>query len=344
MKQLEWLAISLSLAWWAAALLCRASTRDAAFLYLIPLLLCAGLLVRLGRGPRGALALGLNLVAAIWWSTIQPSNERDWQPDVAKPARMSIEGDAVKVHNVRNFHYRGEKEWDPHWETRSYHLSELRGMDLFLSKWGAPGIAHTILSFDFGADRYLSISIETRKEKGEEYSALRGFFRDYELYYVVADERDVIRLRTNFRGEDVSLFRLRTSPLASKNLFLDYARRINRLFEAPVFYNALTDNCTTAINTHIQAAGGEAFFDWRLLANAYADEMLYERRILATDLPLAELQQRSAVSQRARTCPDDGAFSECIRADLPNPRLPESQPLPWNADSRSVPGRDRPDS
>ncbi len=201
------------------------------------------------RPRRRALAgiLGAFVVVLVTWLAIPPSNERDWQPDVATLAFADIHGDRVIVHNVRNAEYRTETDYTVRLEDRALDLSKLRSLDLFLVHWGSPLIAHTIMSWGFEGDRYLAISIETRKEKGEQYSALRGFFRQYELVFVVADERDVVRLRTNVRGEDVHVYRLDAPPADARALLLRYLEEVNQLRERPQWYNALTDNCTTAI-------------------------------------------------------------------------------------------------
>ena len=147
-------------------------------------------------------ACGLAFVALlIWWSTIRPSNEGDWQADVARLARVEVRGEQLIVHNVRNFDYRTESDFTPRYVDRTYDLSALRGVDVFMSYWGSPAIAHTIMSWQFDNAPPLAISIETRKRKGQEYSAVKGFFKQYEIIYVVADERDVVGLRTNHRGE-----------------------------------------------------------------------------------------------------------------------------------------------
>jgi hypothetical protein len=154
--------------------------------------------------------LVLFVVVQAWWLGIEPSNDREWLVDVARPPSATFDGDLVTISNVRNFHYRSETDFDENWETRTYDLSQIRGLDIYLSYWGSPMIAHTIMSWDFADGQHLAVSIETRKEVGEEYSAILGFFRQFELYYVAADERDLIGLRTNHRGEDVYLYRMTT--------------------------------------------------------------------------------------------------------------------------------------
>jgi hypothetical protein len=261
------------------------------------------------------------IVVAVAWSTVRPRNDRDWQPDVAVLPHVDVDGDRLVVHGLRNFTYRSETDYDEHWETRTYDLSKLQRLDLFMSYWGSPAIAHTILSWQFSDGQHLAISIETRKERGESYSAILGFFRQYELYYVVADERDLVSLRTNFRGEDVYLYRLRTPLPAARALLLSYVARINELAKEPVFYNALTQNCTTTIRTHMANAGATVPFDWRYVVNGYADRMLYERGTLDTSIPFDEVRRRGDVVARGRAADAAPDFSARIREGVPTPPL-----------------------
>ena len=267
---------------------------------------------------RGLVLALLPVVAvALWWASIRPSNTRDWSPDVARTARAAFHGSSVTIQNVRNFKYRSETDYDQRWETRTYNLDRIRGVDLFLSFWGPTQIAHTIASWEFDDGQHLAISIETRKEKGESYSAVRGFFRQYELYYVVADERDLVGLRTNYRGEQVYLYRIRAPASQARALLVDYLNEVNRLMDHPRWYNALTQNCTTAIRGHAQNAGAGGRLDWRLLANGHLDQLLYERGQINTDLPFAGLRARSNITERAKAADDSPDFSIRIRQGLP---------------------------
>lgn len=261
------------------------------------------------------------LAIVVWWYTLQPSNDRDWQPDVAKLAWGEVQGDRLTVHNVRDFDYRSETDFTPRYEDRTYDLSKLRGVDIFMSYWGSPAIAHTIMSWEFEGSRPLAISIETRKSKGQEYSAIKGFFRHYEIIYVAADERDIVRLRTNYRGEDVYLYRLNVTPELGRALLMDYVESMNSLARTPEFYNALLDNCTTSIRHHVTRVVVNApSVDWRLLANGYGDEMLYERGTIDTRLPFAELREKSRITAKAKALDQDPDFSQGIRIGLPDPR------------------------
>ncbi len=266
---------------------------------------------------RGLLAfVGLFTLVVVWWLMIPPSNERDWQPDVAVLPYATFEGNRVTIHNVRNCDYRSETDFDVHHYERTYDLDNLRTADLFLIYWGSPMIAHTMFSFGFGGDDYLCVSIETRKEKGEDYSALKGFFRQYELTYVIADERDLVRLRTNYRGEDVYLYRLQTKPDIVRNVFLDYLKHANSLNQQAEWYNALTSNCTTNIRGHARPYAASPW-DWRILLNGRVDEMAYENGRLDRSLPFAELKARSHINERGKAADKDPAFSRRIREGLP---------------------------
>jgi hypothetical protein len=190
-------------------------------------------------------------------------------------------------------------------------------VDLYLVYWGSPNIAHTMMSFGFKGDQYVCISIETRKEVGEGYSTVKGFFKQYELTYVVADERDVVRLRTNYRHEDVYLYRL-NAPLEVKHkVFLDYLRSINSLKQQPEWYNALTSNCTSNIRGHTKPFNPNASWSWKLIINGYLDEFAYAKGTLNTSLPFPELKKRSHINPQAQAADNDPAFSRLIRVGLP---------------------------
>lgn len=282
----------------------------------------------LGLRPRwrGLIAFGILFAALVgWWRAIPARNDRDWIRDVRVTPTAELHGDRLTIHGVRNFSYRSETDWDERWEDRTYDLSKLQGLDLFMSYWGSPTIAHTIMSWEFADVPPLAISIETRKEQGESYSAVRGFFRQYELYYVVADERDVIALRTTHRGEQVFLYRLRTPPARARALLLSYVQAITDLAETPEWYNAFDQNCTTTIELHtrtLAADGGPApVWDWRLYLNGRLDELLYEQGVVNTTLPFPALRAASDITARARAAGDGQGFSERIRESLP-PRPP----------------------
>jgi len=251
-----------------------------------------------------------------WYFSLEPSNDRDWQADVAVLPYATVDGDFVTVHNIRNFDYRSELDYQPAYYDRRFDVSKLEGVDAVAVYWMGPAIAHVFVSFAFAGGDHLAVSIETRKEKGEAYSTVKGFFRQYELYYVVADERDVIRLRTNYRKdppEDVYVYRTRAPVENVRRLFLDYVREINSLRTHPEFYNTLTTNCTTNIWAHTLVNPGHPPFNWKILASGYVPEYLYESGRLDTSVPFAELQKRALVNARAQAADQAADFSRQIR-------------------------------
>ena len=317
---LVWLVLSVAALWAAGALYFDfpvSILRGPAALLLLLALVATAIFVR-GRLLKLAICLGGLALVTGWWLTIKPTNNRTWQPDVAHTAWAEINGDQVTVHNVRNCEYRTEDDFTPRWDTRTVRLSQITGMDLAITYWGSPWMAHPIVSFDFADALPLCFSIETRKSVGQEYSAVRGLYRQYTLIYVVADERDSIRVRSNYRhGEDVYLYRTLASPPEARERFLEYIQTINILRDHPRWYNAVTTNCTTSIRTQ-RPRNERAPWDWRILVNGKGDELLYERHLIATGgLPFSELKQRSWINKLARAADQDPDFSRLIRANLP---------------------------
>jgi hypothetical protein len=253
----------------------------------------------------------------VWWLTLSPTNDSDWQPDVAQKAWADIQGDEVTLHNVRNCDYRSETDYTPHWERRTVRISQITGIDLAVNYWGSPWIAHPIASFQFADAAPLCFSIETRKKLGQTYSTIGGVYRQYELIYIVADERDVIRVRTNYRKEDVYLYRTTTSPPHARERFLEYIHSLNALQNKPRWYNAVTTNCTTSIRTQ-HPRNERVPWDWCILLNGKGDELMYERHLIVTGgLPFVELKAGSLIDTRARAANHSPDFSKLIREGLP---------------------------
>ena len=257
----------------------------------------------------------------VWrWSAIEPSNDRDWQPEGARLASAEIAGDQVTLRNIRNFDYRTETDFTPAFYDRTFDLRRLDSVDLVAAYWMGPAIAHVFLSFGFEGKDYLAISIEARKERGEGYSSIAGFFRRYELQYVVADERDIIRVRTNYRRdppEDVYLYRLSGAREDAQRLLLAFLEKINRLTDRAEFYNTLITNCTTNIWLHSRVVPGRPPFSWKILVSGYTPRLLYDTGRLDTRLPFAELRRRSRINDLARAADKAEDFSRRIRAALP---------------------------
>ncbi len=280
---------------------------SAAFYYLL-----TALLMHPCRRCLLAWALAICMVGA-WYLSLQPRMSATWSDDVARLPHSQIEGDLVTVFDVRNFNYRSETEYDIAYDNRSYRLRDLQSVDLFVSYWGSPHIAHTVLSFSFSSGSPLAFSVETRKVRGQQYSALKGFFRTFELIYIAADERDVIRLRTNYRKEEVYRYRLRPTPEQMRALLLTYLGRLNSIYRQPEFYNALTSNCTTNIFFDMKSINPLLRFDWRMLANGHLDELLYERQHASADISLTQFRERAHINSRAQAADADPQFSARIR-------------------------------
>lgn len=261
------------------------------------------------------------VLVVIWWNAIAPSNSRDWQEDVAVLPRATIEADRVTLHNIRNFIYRSDTDYTARYYDKTFELARLSSVDLIAVYWMGDAIAHIMLSFGFGGTDYVAFSIETRKEKNEDYSTIRGFFKQYELIYIAGDERDLIRVRTDYRDpqEDVYVYRLRTPPEGARRLFLEYAEKINRLNDRPEFYNTLTTNCTTDVVALARALGSDMRYSWKVVLSGYAPEYAYELGKLDSSVPFAELRRRSLINPRAHAVGDDPAFSIKIRQGLPMP-------------------------
>lgn len=320
---LTWFFIALLNLWALAALLIDLPIRRLRY----PAVILYVVLVALGmfrvRGQARHMAVGVAgfVIVLAWWLSLKPSNNRPWQADVSQTPWAETNGDQVTIHNFRDCDYRAQFDYSCQWLDKRVALSQLRGIDVAVTYWGSPYIAHAIVSFQFGDD-YVAASIETRKEIGKGYSAVLGFFRQYELIYIFADERDVIRLRTNYRhNEDVYLYHTTAGPEWSRRLFLEYLRRANELHVHPEWYNAATSNCTTNIFQEMALTGelpqGSRRYDWRILLNGKADEMLYDGGNLAGDLPFAQLKEKAHINDVAHTVNEDPEFSRRIRIGRP---------------------------
>lgn len=288
---------------------------------LAPPVAALGVAWRLGTYPVLFVSAALFAGVLAWFLAIEPLNDRDWQPDVARLPYATFAGDRVTIHNIRDFAYRSEFDYTPRYYDRTVDLNDIRTLDIVSVYWTSDLIAHLFLSFGFEGGERIAISIETRKEKSESYSTLAGFFRQYELVYVVGSERDLIGLRTNYREprEDVYVYRTRATPLAARRMFLDYLKSINGLLEHPEFYNTLTSNCTTVLAMHTHANPRPMPTSWKILASGRFAEYAYELGYLDDSMPFRELRARAHVNARANAAGTADDFSTQIRAGLPVP-------------------------
>lgn len=313
--------------WGAAALWFRAPAAPLLILALAAATLGSLVLLWRAASPAEARRPGLVLLAVFgallaWWTAIAARGDRDWIAPLARQPALTVSGDMLRVDDLRDFRWSraadgvglgsGEAVAEERWTTRTYDLSALRGVDLFFSYWTGPDIAHLVVSFDFTGEAPLAFSIEIRRERGEAYSALAGFFRSYELTIVAADERDVIRLRTDVWREDVRLYRLQVAPESARRLLLAFAREANSLRERPRWYDTLTANCVTVAFRIAREVWPDLRFDRRILFPGHAPEYAYEIGALGRDEPFAEIARRAAISEAARAATDE-RFSRAIR-------------------------------
>lgn len=317
-------AIALSTAWAALALWYRLPAPDLAKSLVACLFVLLGLAAAIGLFTVWrvhALALFVIGFAAVlvWWNTIVPSNHAEFAPDVARQVTGARDGDVLTLTNVRDFDWRSNTDFTERWTTRSYDLSKLKTLDLFMSYWAGPEMAHVIMSFGFEGGEQLAWSVEVRRQKGGQFSPIADLFKANPLVIVAADERDVVGVRSNVRGEDVQLYRLNVKPSDARALLLGYVADANALAETPRFYNSITTNCTTVIFKMMRAVGDVSPFDWRLIVNGYLPEYAYARGALDGSLSMQELRSRSHIAQRALAVGLTDDFSRDIREGVPQP-------------------------
>jgi hypothetical protein len=270
------------------------------------------------RRPRMFLVFtGVYLGVLVWWISIRPSHDRHWRPEVAVMPRAIIDGDRVRITGYRNFEYRSRDDFTVRYDERDVSLSHLSSVDFFVSYWKIGPVGHTFLSFIFDNAPPLCISIETRPEMGEGFSPIASLFKQFELIYIVGDERDIVRVRTHFRDEEVYLYHIRISPENTRRLFLIYLNRINELADHAEFYHLLGNSCTVNIVRYANAAGRVGQFDIKHLLNGFIDRYLYRAGLVDRTLPFEELRRRSRINDVALGADNAPDFSQRIRASLP---------------------------
>jgi Domain of unknown function (DUF4105) len=253
----------------------------------------------------------------IWWQRIAPSNDRIWADDVAQMTTGTVDGNRVTLHNVRNFDWRSNTDYTQRWETRHYDLDRLNSVDMIVSYWTGPAIAHMLISFGFDGGEHVVFSVEIRRERIESFSEIGGFFKEFELSIIAADERDVIRVRTNVRGENTYLYRIRMPVPAMRSLLLGYVDEANSLVRTPRFYNTITVNCTTLVYQMMQRIVGYLPLSYRLILSGYLPEYVYRVGGLDQGYPLEELRARGRISERAKESDRSDTFSADIRQGIP---------------------------
>jgi hypothetical protein len=321
MAGLKYLGLALFVAWAALAIYFSNLPWPSARLFLaLAFTAFAVWALLLSKNKKALPALLLAYVGVIgWWIAIPPSQDRNWRPEVAVLPRATIEGDRVRLTGVRNFTYRDVRDFTVHHEEREYSLGHLTGLDFYVSYWSEGLVGHTFVSFIFDNGPPLAISIETRPEVGESFDPIASLFKQFELIYVVGDERDLVGVRANHRRETVYLYRLNTSPADARRLLLVYLERINELADRPEFYHLLTNSCTINIIRYANAAGRAGRFDIRHLLNGLIDSYLYHSGRVDTSLPFEELRRRSLINAAAQAAEGASDFSERIRISLPTP-------------------------
>jgi uncharacterized protein DUF4105 len=256
-------------------------------------------------------------ILLLWWVHLPPSNDHVWADDVAQMTYGTVDGSHVTLHNVRNFDWRSDNDYTARWETRRYDLDKLRSVDMVMSYWAGPAIAHMLVSFGFDDATHVVFSVEIRRRQGESFSAIGGFFKEFGLSIIAADERDVIRVRTNVRGEDDYLYRIKMPVSAMRSLFLAYVDQANSLVRTPRFYNTVTANCATLVYHMAKRIVSYLPLNYSLLLTGYLPEYIYRIGGLDSDYPFAELRKRGRITERAKAADLSETFSQDIRRGIP---------------------------
>lgn len=258
------------------------------------------------------------LVPMIVWFFKHPSNDRDWSSDQAILSYAEISQTTATIHNVRNFLYRAEYDYDANYYDKTFDLEKIKSLEYVIDPFSKKiGAAHTFLTFGFENGDRVVISIEIRKKKGDSFSPWRGLFRSFEVMYVVADERDVIKLRTNFRKDNVYMYPIRAPREEIRALFLDMLRRVNQLRKRPEFYNTILNSCAVNVVAHVnRVAKKKKRIPWsfKIFFPAYSDRFIYDLGLIDTDLSFKEARKQFYISERARNCGENEDFSKKIRA------------------------------
>ena len=244
-----------------------------------------------------------------------PSNSRNWQPNLSVLPYAELNGSQLTVHNIRNTKYLSADDYVVRHYDKTFDINLLRTADFLVVPFkGSPSMAHTMLSFGFGDQGHLAVSIEARLEQDEKYSPIKGAMRQFELMYVIADEHDVIALRTKYRKDDVYLYRSKATPDQARKLLVDVLARANKLAREPEFYDTFTNNCTTNIVQHVnRLAPGRVPFDIGVLLPGYADQLAYNLGLLETHSSFKKTRREAHINYLANRYAESPDFSEKIR-------------------------------
>ena len=256
---------------------------------------------------------------------VAPSNDRNWRKSMAVLPHARIHGDKAKIYNIRNFTYLSEEDYVVHYYDEQFDLEAIESVDFVVVPFKqTPSLAHTMMSFGFQDGRYLAVSVEVRLEEGESYSPIAGAMRQFEIIYVVADERDVIKLRTEQRDSDVYVYRTRATPQQSRELFVDVMRRVNSLKKNPEFYDTFMNNCTTNIVTHINhVLPGSVPWNIGVLLPGYSDQLAYDLGLLVDYGGFEATKRRAHINPLAHRYAQNPRFSQLIRGNMPTDRWAE---------------------
>lgn len=264
---------------------------------------------RLGWAVLGLAALGVGG----WYQTITPREDRNWASDVAHGVTTRIEGDIVTLHNIRDFDWKSRDEATERWITRSVDLKQLETVDMITSVWDNPDIAHLLVSFGFSTGEHIVYSVEIRREAGEEFSEIGGFFRQFELVLIAATERDILRLRTDQRGEEVRMFPVALTPEQSRTMFLSYAELAGQLEAAPRFYNTIAANCTTVVYGLALSLKSDLPLNNKLILSGRLPEYLDALRVLGGTGDMAERRAAALLPANAEAANPGMSYSQAIR-------------------------------
>ena len=239
------------------------------------------------------------LAVGIWYQGYKPAQDRDWAFDVAHGVDAEVDGNLIKLTNVRNFDWIDETKANESWEERSVDLSNLQSVDMFTSVWDNPSIAHLLVSFGFSDGQRVVFSLETRKESHEAFNIKGGFFRQFELILLATTEEDAVKLRTNYRQEDVRRYEVNLNEKLRRELFLSYINLAQEMQSEPKFYNTLTSNCTTEAYRIAKVVKPGMSADWRLVLSGHLAAFVDDMGGFEGDMPIEQRIEQAAITPKA---------------------------------------------